>query len=125
MHFFKAVTIPINTPISNPKVDSLQVDIPHISQVIIRIPPGVQGLAGVRLLDDFFPIVPANAESWVTGAEEIVSINMDYELKGLEKRIRIEGYNTDNTYDHTFYIHVITAPSVAEVRIVSPGLPGV
>jgi len=101
-------TVPADTPADLPVSQSITVRGDYITQVNILIPPGHTALAGLRLYYGNKQLIPANEGEWLKGDGEILVWDEWIEIPGGEDKFILKGYNLDDTYDHTFYVRIVT-----------------
>ena len=104
------LTIPANTPEISPIEKELEIKEGVITRISVLIPGGHLALAGFRLLYGIEPIFPAQEAAWIKGNDESFVIDEWWDLVEEPCRLRVQGYNTDETFDHTFYIRIIALP---------------
>jgi len=102
------ITVPANTSENSPVSKEIAVEGDVITYISILIPPGHFGLTGIRLLYGIKQIAPYNDGEWLSGDGETISYNEFLIMPEKEYNITIEAYNTDEVYDHTFYVRIVT-----------------
>ncbi len=114
-----ALTVPANTPESNPRTLDITIDNDALLFVAVRFPPGPHALMGVSLWYGEEQIFPQDVGSWVVGDNEVV---WDFILWRCPERpcpLTIKAYNNDDTYSHTCYVRIVSTD-----KIVFYGLKG-
>lgn len=104
MAYTKNLTIPKNTSSSDPVWMDFEIQPMIVDRVEITFPDGCAGLAGVRFKYQSRVLFPYNPDDWFRGNGQTVVFTPNLELKERPLFIRVEGYNDDDTYQHTVYI---------------------
>lgn len=101
-------TIEPNTSETSPVTMDLILEQGTISKINIVIPPGHAALAGLALFTDDTQILPLSG--WLKGNSDNLTFDVDISVPGVgsppDYKITAKGYNTDDTYPHTFYIRI-------------------
>ena len=103
MYWFSE-TVPANTTKEDPKKVTWLLDYGFISKLLIIIPAGVSGLAGIRLLKSGSQFMPRNLGSYIFGDNLKLEIPVAIEMYDRPFTIDAIMYNIDDTYDHTFIV---------------------
>jgi len=104
------LTVPANTPEDSPAEVKLTVMKGVLTYVSVLIPYGHHALAGLRINYGDLQIIPHNEGEWIRGDGETLAWS-DYEpIPHRNTPLRIQGYNEDDTYAHTFYIRLVVVP---------------
>lgn len=101
------LTIPPNTPQSNPVTNRVAVNISAITRETIRIPKNHAYLARMQIKAGRGGIViptPDSNTQWLRGDGEEVFYNQLIQLDAPQFILELIGWNEDDTYPHTFYI---------------------
>ena len=106
MYLF-AQTIPANTSKNKPIEKELILDYGLINGIILTIPAGVYGLAGLRLFKGTAQFFPANIGIWVTGDNMSLSYTTGLEMYEPPYEIKVQYYNEDTNYDHTLTLQFL------------------
>jgi len=104
------ITIPKNTPKTSPKEVTVELEKAVITRLFIQIPPGHHALTGLRIMYGNLQLWPKEFDTWFTGDDIVLNFDEYFELPDDPTKLRIEGYNEDDTYDHSFIIHIATLP---------------
>lgn len=107
------ITVPANTPDTNPFVQPLVWREGYPERVEIRIPPGPSGLVGIAFLHSGRRILPKTEGEWlITDNEPVI-----WPLEGYPYNANyvVHAYN-DDIYDHTFQVRML----LNEVRYTGP-----
>lgn len=111
MSFFSAqVTVAKNTTAQNAHTETLKIQSGIIHRVYIRIPSGHAGLTGIRLLQGLHQISPTSGSEWWSGDDMAIDYAEFVEVEGSAFELKVEAYNTDDTYAHTFIVAVGVLP---------------
>jgi len=102
--------IPKNTPETNPVEVELTVREGVVTRWLILIPAGHQSLARMRILYGLEPLLPAHEDVWIRGEDESLNVEDFFDPPEQPYRLRFQGWNEDDTYDHTFYCRVVVLP---------------
>jgi len=104
------LTVPANTPVDKPKRTTVDLAKAVLTRISIRIPPGHFALTGLRILYGRLQLWPEESGTWLTGDDEAITWNEYFELPDDPTRLTLEGYNEDDTYEHSFYVRLMTLP---------------
>ena len=77
---------------------------------LIYIPAGHHALAGMRILYGIEQLFPKQKDTWLRGEDESIVVDEWWDLVEQPITLRVQGYNLDDTYDHTFYIRITALP---------------
>lgn len=97
------VTVPAGTAIATPQVTPWFTEDNTVVSIELEIPPGHNGLTGIRVMKGDTQLIPWGSGSWIVGndLEHSFSVN-DY----LPTRdVTIQTYNTGQ-YPHSFYLRM-------------------
>jgi hypothetical protein len=101
-------TIPANTPQTTPASQDLTLEEGIVTRVNIVIPPGHATLAGMAIFSDNTQVLPQSG--WLKGNNDNLIFDVDIPIPGTGTpavyKLTAKGYNTDDTYPHTFYIRI-------------------
>ena len=64
----------------------------------------------MRILYGLDPLLPAHADAWIRGEDESLSLDEWWDLVEQPITLRVQGWNEDDTYDHTFFIRIVVLP---------------
>jgi len=102
------ITIPANTPSSNPVETTVTVEGDVITKIIVLIPAGVRALAGISIFYGIKQYFPREEDTWITGDNESIPFDVYISLPESPCQLKIKGYNDDTKYQHTFYLRLVT-----------------
>jgi len=101
------VQAPANTPSTAPQWQRLPLDAGVIRKVVIQIPHGHAGLAHLRVFRGSSQVIPANEDEDLSGDGLILEFDEEWiPLLQPPYELLAEAWNEDDTYDHTFYLHL-------------------
>jgi len=106
MHYQYAVKIPADTGKSDGFRRPLRLVPGQIEKVDISFPAGCVGLVGVRILRGHLQLWPLSPDQWIVSDNFTVTFPGTYELDERPFELTFEGYNLDETYDHTIRIGI-------------------
>ena len=113
MIFNTIITIPHNTE----KTDALKQDIELcygiIREVNIYFPAGCHGLVYVKLKQGLHSVLPLGHPNYFAGNDINIKLNVGIDMTDYPYLLQFEGYNVDDTYDHT--IHLLINIQVPEI----------
>jgi len=104
------LTIPANTSKDAPVSTSVKLARAVLTRISIRIPAGHHAFAGLRILYGHLQLWPEETDTWISGDDEALEWNEYFELPDDPTRLTLEGYNEDDTYEHSFYVRMMTLP---------------
>jgi len=104
------ITIPKNTPKISPKEVTIELEKAVITRLFIQIPAGHHALTGLRIMYGNLQLFPKEFGMWFTGSDIVLNFDEYFELPENPTILRIEGYNEDDTYAHSFIITIATLP---------------
>ena len=99
--------IPANTPKEKPVEKILQIKEGVITCWLILIPAGMHSLARMRVLYGLDPLLPRAEGVWLRGEDETLNVPDFFDPPEQPYRLRFQGWNEDDTYNHTFYTRVV------------------
>jgi hypothetical protein len=106
------LTIPANTPATDPTEQTVQLSPGIISHVELQFPRGTVGLVHVVVRRALHQVWPTNPDGDIAAEGINVSWADDYDLSEPPFELTLSGYNLDDTFDHTitFRFELIAAP---------------
>jgi len=107
--YTKAITVPANTPESNPVVETINVSEAYVTEISVYFPSGCYALVRGRAFYGSEQIAPKPAGSDFRGNGMLVRSPMRWKCPEKPCPIRFELWNIDDTYDHTPIIYITTA----------------
>jgi hypothetical protein len=115
MIYQRSLLIPSGTTQDSPVSTTLEANKGFIYQVNVIIPSGCVGLAGVRILDGIYQAYPTTPNEWFIGDGTHHNFSDSYIKSEPPYSFTVEGYNLDDTYDHT--ITVMIGMEIKEIFI--------
>lgn len=107
------LAIPANTPERASTEREVNLTWGVITEVSIRFPPQVRGLAKVRILEHRHQLWPTNLDEWFYGNDETIKWNEYHQLFEMPAIFTLLGYNDDDSYKHTPIIRFEILPPLA------------
>jgi len=104
------LTIPANTPRDSPVSVSVSLEKAVLTRIFIRIPPGHEALAGLRVKYGRLQLWPEESDTWLSGDDETLAWDEYFELPHDPTTLTLEGYNEDDKYEHSFLVRFTTLP---------------
>lgn len=98
------ISVPANTAETDAQVTELPLTRGKLHRLFILIPAGHRGLAHLQLyrgLHQVFPISPGES---ISGDEVPIAIDPGYEISETPYQLEAHTWNTDDTYEHKFYL---------------------
>lgn len=100
MRYSFDITIPKNTPASDPLNTQVRLDTGTLTQVMLKFKSGCHGLVYVSIYDALEQIVPASGGDGINGDNLLVSVPMQHELTSPPYNLIVSGWSPDTRYDH-------------------------
>lgn len=95
------ITVPALTTKAAPRVEPTNFNPGEVIEIELIIPPGVAGLAGIRIASNGVQLWPTNAGKWFVGDDEVIKRSVyNWPNSG---RLEVEGYN-EGVNAHTFTV---------------------
>jgi hypothetical protein len=96
-------TVPAGTPQSAPVKQAWVTEDNTIVDIELEVPPGHNGLTGIRVVKGDTALIPYNPNAWIVANDysRVFPVN-DYIPTG---DISVQGFNTGQ-YNHTFYLRM-------------------
>jgi len=108
--YFVSLIIPANTPEPSPATKDIEIEGEVLSEIAYLIPPGWCALAHFALFYGIHQIYPEQLGTWVTGDDLYRSVPLKWPLPESPVKITIKAWNEDDTYEHSVYLWLLTAP---------------
>ena len=106
MGFILKLPIDANTAKADAVSKVVKINAGMLSKIYVIIPDGVAGYAHFRLLINGYQIFPRDPGTWFTGNGISQEFEIFYEVMPGENNVKLEGYNEDDTHQHTIYVDV-------------------
>ncbi len=107
MYYFIPCTISKGTEEDNPLEFILPMASGVIESIDVEFPAGCCGLAGVKIINEDWQLIPWNNDQWLTGDNRSFILPIHYPVTQPPYRLVIQGYNLDDVYNHTIRIGVM------------------
>jgi len=106
MRYQTSLKIPANTEATNPASVRLRLTVGKVSHAFISFPAGCQGLVGTRVMRGGHQLWPVMPGEWFVTDDFVVPIQESYRILDEPLNLVFEGYNVDETYDHTITLQL-------------------
>jgi hypothetical protein len=117
MFYEFTLTIPPNTPATAPTERTVDLTPGIISRVEVQFPAFCVGLVHVKVRRVLHQVWPANPDGDISAEAANITWVADYDLSEPPFQLTLQGYNLDDTFDHTitfrFEITAAAAPAPA------------
>lgn len=104
------LTVPRNTPPTSPlSIVGQFMEAPFISRVSVTIPKGHMWLTGCQLRVGRRHSVlpePGSSTEWLTDDGTTITRSVHIEIEPPLYSVELRGYNSDDTYPHSFYVDI-------------------
>ena len=107
--YFLTISVPANTSSSSPVEEEIEVEGDYVYEVAYLIPSGHVALTGLRIFYGDLQLLPRNRDEWVKGDNVYRSVKVRWNFRSRKIELTFRAYNEDDTYDHTFYVWIVTA----------------
>lgn len=112
------VTVPFNTPETNPVAEIIKLTKGRLKTITVQFPPGCVNLVGVWFSYHGQKILPWNLEGVLFGDSSTLVFDFDYKIDSEPYEVIFCAYNIDDIFDHTIYTTLTLVPDTVE-RIAS------
>lgn len=119
MFFDFDLTVPANTSKDNPVTLVCPVILGTITQAVVFIPPGSNGLAHLKIQWGLRQLFPSNEEGDFSQAGIALAWPENISLDAEPAELRMVGWNDDDTFDHTLHFSVAMQPASSTPSIAS------
>lgn len=113
MLFQASITIPANTTKAAPTEVALELSHGIITKIMVRPRPGHAALAHLVILFRNFQIAPSKEDMDFAGDTFPIDWEEYFEFYQPPYELRLQGWNGDDTYPHTFDVFVAVLPRKA------------
>lgn len=113
MLFSADITIPANTTKASPTVVTFGIANGIISKFMVRPRQGHAGLAHCTISYHEHQIAPSSRDMDLHGDRDPIDWEEYFEVYQPPYKLKITGWNDDDTYSHTFTIYVVILPRKA------------
>lgn len=127
MNFQHTITIPAETEAISPARERIRLTAGMVTSIYPIVPSGCYGLVGVRVLRGNFQLWPMTQGEWFVADGFADAFKLTFPLEAAPYELIIEGYNTDDTYNHSvsFRIGIDRRgdPGLALIDLISERMP--
>jgi len=102
--FFHYLEIPKNTTKENPLTYTMSLPIGIINRLWVEFPRGCSGLAGVQVYRSIRQVFPLPDGVWLRSDNAVLNFAFSHQIKNEPYEIILQGYNLDDTYNHTIWL---------------------
>lgn len=113
MLFQASITIPKNTTAASPKTVILKIALGIITKIMVRPRPGHAGLAHLVIKHHEHQIAPSTENMSFAGDAFPIDWEEYYESYQPPYELKLQGWNDDDTFPHTFDVFVAILPRKA------------
>lgn len=106
MQYKQTISVPSGTPKAEPEVRRVQLTQGTLDRLVVDIPAGHEGLAGMSLWRAGTQLYPFTPNEWFKGNDTNIRIDDNLEMDQPPFYLTFKGYNEDSKYDHGFHIMV-------------------
>ncbi len=117
MLFQGQITIPKNTAATAPTTVILKIALGIITKIMVRPRPGHAGLAHLIIKHHEHQIAPSTENMSFSGDTFPIDWEEYYESYQPPYELKLQGWNLDDTYPHTFDVFVAVLPRRAIVAL--------
>ncbi len=117
MLFEASITIPKNTTEADPTIVICKIAHGIITKFMVRPRPGHAALAHIVILHHEHQIAPSTENMDIHGDALPIDWEEYYESYQPPYELKIKGWNSDDTYPHTFDIYVAILPRKAIIAL--------
>lgn len=123
MFYDVALTIPVDTPQTNPAEQEVKLTHGVITHVEVEFPPGCNGMVYAYIRQGLHQVWPTNPDSQFATSGRAIVWNDYIELFTEPYSVVIGGYSPDTRYDHKIIFRFeVTSKDIAERGKVQQGL---
>ena len=106
MRYRAALTIPANTPESEPAVTTAKLVPGIVTEVELLFPAGHTGLTHVVIYYHERQIFPTSPEQSFCGDDHLITFDEQFAVIEPPYELVVYGWNDDEYYDHTVYVDI-------------------
>jgi len=117
MLFQASLAIPKETPFANPTTVILKIANGIITKIMVRPRPGHAGLAHLVIRHHEHQIAPSTENMDFSGDTFPIDWEEYYESYQPPYELKLQGWNLDDTYPHTFDVFVAILPRRAIIAL--------
>jgi len=110
MLYAKHVLFPADKTELTKTIERFSISKGWIYRAWVIFPPGCAGLVKIRIEHEGHPIIPINKSDYIKADNYTFELPMFYEVAEEPYGITFEGWNEDDTYDHTITLMLLVLP---------------
>jgi len=110
MLYSKHITLPPKKTEATSTKEHFKVNKGIIYRAWLVFPSGCAGLVKVRVYHEGHPILPVNANDYIKGNDYVFEVPLFFEVTDEPYDIVFEGWNEDDTYEHTVTLMLLILP---------------
>lgn len=103
MYYTESLVLPHNGSITQLVTKEIPMCYGFVKQVEITFPDGCCGFAAVNIIHFNTQVFPSNEGAFIRSNNETVKTTELIDLTTRPYTLLLQGYNTDDTYDHNIY----------------------
>lgn len=111
MFFDFDITVPANTAKTAPQKTKATIVIGTITQAVVFIPPGSNGLAHLKVLWGLHQLFPSNQDGDFSASGQQLAWPEDIQIDEQPAELTLVAWNDDDTYDHSIHFSIAILPS--------------
>ena len=126
MRYRGSLTIPANTPKSDPATSVVALTYGRILEVAILFPPGQAGLTLLRVYYHERQIFPTSPEEQFAGDDLVIVFTDRFPVYDMPFEVELRGWSPGSSLDHTLYADFTVEPDqpLETLYAASVPLPG-
>lgn len=113
-----SVTVPAGTLPTAPQVTSWVTEDNDVLDIEVEIPPGHNGLTGIRVMKGDVQLLPFGINSWLIANDYSRVFPVGIYLPTVD--VKVQAYN-QGSFPHTFYLRMTVVNHTVPVPAASPG----
>jgi len=110
MLYAKHVLFPAAQTEATKTISRFNINKGWIYRAWLIFPPGCAGLVKIRVLHQGHPIIPVNKTDYVKADDYVFELPMFYKVPEEPYQITFEGWNEDDTFNHTITLMLLVLP---------------
>jgi hypothetical protein len=114
MERFISITVPFNTPESNPVLTTIPLQKGKIEHCYITFPSGCAGLVHAQLFIHNIQVAPYNPTASLIGNGISIMCIKDYLIDQPPYELSVKAWSLDDTFDHTLLLDIMTDDKVGK-----------
>jgi len=115
MDYTLTIKVDRQTEKDDPKTMTIRIPGGYFESFSFLIPPGHCGLTGLQVWFEGSQFLPTTRGEWYVGDNIYRVVPVRTELPYEWNEFEVRAYNTDDSYDHTFYVYfAVTHENIAK-----------